>query len=343
MNIVFAYNSPPPINGSAMVGKAILDSLRISNNHNVIRVIDTKLHVSIDDVGFKSPIRKILVFSKVLKAIRENSYKDAALYLAINLNYFGILKLLIILAFSYKKYKIFYVHNHMMISDENFVVFIVNNLKKIRPILLSNAEAKLFKTGLFLPNRSLIKDLYVKKKHFNAFRLLFMSHFFTWKGLYDLLLFVREVELSGIEIYCKIYGSEGDLKLSDLVLRCQDLEVSTNVTIHAPIYSDVEKAEAFNWANLVFYPSRKDYAPLFLLECSQFGIPVIAYDVGLIPEILENYNAGLVVKSFDEAIMKSVELGNNGQLRALSVNIRKRYCSSLSLGQWHKQINNLFS
>lgn len=343
MNIVFAYNSPPPINGSAMVGKAILDSLRNSDKHNVLSVIDTKLHVSIEDIGFKSPIRKTLCFIKILKSIREKSSKNAALYLTINLNYYGVIKLLLILAISYKKYMRFYIHNHMRIQKKDRIAAFLKKFPKIHPILISKEESKLFNNGIFLPNRSFIEDLYIAKTDYNSLRLLFMSHWFTWKGLDDLLLFIREVKSNGTEVFCKIYGSEGDLSLSDLLIRCENLGVLSNVSINAPIYGHKEKAQALNWANFVFYPSRKDYAPLFLLECSQFGVPVIAYDVGLIAEISENHNTGVVVHTLDEAIIKSLELWNNGLLRVLSTNIRKRYSASYSIAHWHKRVSNLFS
>ncbi|UWG97171.1 glycosyltransferase family 4 protein [Dehalobacter sp. DCM] len=79
--------------------------------------------------------------------------------------------------------------------------------------------------------------------------------------------------------------------------------------------------------NIFVLPSLNEGMGLVLLEAAQAGIPIIASDVGGIPELLSNYAEAILIKPgehLDIALACSLLLKNNGLIRKLTDNARKR-------------------
>ncbi len=332
----FAFNAPPPINGSAIIGDRILSVLKEEKegDFDKLKVVDTKLYDKVAHVGFYGLRLKFFKFYRVLYAVTAHIPKNSRLYIAYNLNPFGLVKLFILLIFNYYRYKRIYIHNHMSINNKRILAFLFNLFTRLYPIFISRSESTLFKNGLYIPNVSFIEDKYVEKNEFSIIRLLFMSHLFTWKGVLDILFYVRQLKDFGYRVECRIFGLEGDLSFNDVIYKIREMSISSNVSVKGPVYDDSERVKQLNWANLVFYPSRKDYAPLFLLECSQFGIPVLSYDVGIISELMSSCNSGTIVTSVNEACDRTIEIMSKMSLKELSSSTRRRYLTNYSLDIW---------
>jgi glycosyltransferase involved in cell wall biosynthesis len=345
LKLVYAYNAPPPINGSALIGKQVLFFLQTDNHINVeiFRVIDTKLYNTISDVGPSLYLAKFVRFLRIIHNLSYDIPQNSQLYIAYNLNYFGLIKLFFTLFYCYKKYDKIYVHNHMSIGSKGIVAFVLNRFNKLYPVVLSRSEASYFRNGLYVPNISFIPDMYVNKVEFNRLQLLFMSHLFTWKGVLDILDYIKQLKDLGYNVECRFFGLEGDLSFDYLMHRSQEMAISSNVQFNGPIYSDSERVDNLNWANLVFYPSKKDYAPLFLLECAQYGIPVLSYDVGITSELLDSSNSGYIVNSVCEAIDRTLTILKDGVLEGMSVSTRQKYLMNFGLENWKDILRNIFN
>jgi glycosyltransferase involved in cell wall biosynthesis len=86
-------------------------------------------------------------------------------------------------------------------------------------------------------------------------------------------------------------------------------------------------------ADVFVLPSRCEAMPLTILEAMALGTPVVASDVGGIPELIEHGRSGLLFRSEDAQGLEDslFQLARNPELRQeLAANARSRYWSSFS-------------
>lgn len=63
--------------------------------------------------------------------------------------------------------------------------------------------------------------------------------------------------------------------------------------------------DAYNSCDLMIVPSRQDNYPNVVLEAQACGVPVIAFDIGGMPDMIKNNQNGYLVKPFDTAELGS--------------------------------------
>jgi glycosyltransferase involved in cell wall biosynthesis len=127
----------------------------------------------------------------------------------------------------------------------------------------------------------------------------------------------------------------------------QKLATSENllemVAFHEPVF-DEEKRRILAAADIFVYPSRAEGFPNALLEAMLAGLPVVASDVGAVPEMLAHGVTGLVFRSEDaEALAANLErLINDADLRcAMGRAARSRAMEAYGLAsviEMHKQL-----
>ena len=85
-----------------------------------------------------------------------------------------------------------------------------------------------------------------------------------------------------------------DNALPNLKNLCLTKDCADRITFHQNVPHD-QIASYIKQATVFVLPSRREAFPLAILEAGVFGIPVIASDVGGIPEIINNGHTGLLV------------------------------------------------
>lgn len=106
----------------------------------------------------------------------------------------------------------------------------------------------------------------------------------------------------------------------NLELRIKNYELSDKVILTGSIHDASQYLKAFD---IFVLPSVKEGFPYTILEAMAAGLPIVATDVGAIPEILENQKSGLIVPPANLEILakalknlldnpqKTQELGKN--------------------------------
>ncbi len=143
-----------------------------------------------------------------------------------------------------------------------------------------------------------------KKSDDNKITLLFLSRFAAGKGLMELLDAFNNVRTlhPGVSLHLVGNGSE---KLA-VEKKISALNLEENVTLPGYIYGK-EKAQELVNADIFILPSYSEGCPVSLLEAMAAGLPIIATDVGGIPDIITDGENGVLLTSHTpDAIEKGI-------------------------------------
>lgn len=104
------------------------------------------------------------------------------------------------------------------------------------------------------------------------------------------------------------------------------------------IFDDKNLRELYSAADVMVIPSRQDNLPNTALEAQACGVPVVSFDIGGLPDIIEHQKTGYIAKHFDT---KDFSNGiywvlNNLQNKELNVNSRERILNKFS----EKKVSN---
>lgn len=104
------------------------------------------------------------------------------------------------------------------------------------------------------------------------------------------------------------------------------------------IFDDKNLRELYSTADVMVIPSRQDNLPNTALEAQACGVPVVSFDIGGLPDIIEHQKTGYIAKHFDT---KDFSNGiywvlNNLQNKKLNVNSRERILNKFS----EKKVSN---
>ncbi|HWM46668.1 MAG TPA: glycosyltransferase family 4 protein [Xanthobacteraceae bacterium] len=132
--------------------------------------------------------------------------------------------------------------------------------------------------------------------------LLFLGAFRDLKGIDVLLDAIAALRASGRTITANLVGQpEGRAVYVD---RAAALGISGQVAFHDPMRA----RDAFATARAVVVPSRAESMPYVVLEAIAAGMPVIATDVGGIPEIFGSRAGELVPAGDAHALARKIDL-----------------------------------
>ena len=169
-------------------------------------------------------------------------------------------------------------------------------------------------------------------KNPNSFkkRCVFISHIKQEKGA-DILLNIAKSMLDE-EYTFDMYGAITETKYNSIDFS------EYNITYHGPIPSSEVIPTLLNY-DILLLPSYREGYPGIILEALSVGIPVVAFNVGGIPEVIKNNYNGLLVEVGDEkGIMSAIHSINIRNYHQLSANARNSFIENFESGKTNKRI-----
>ena len=142
------------------------------------------------------------------------------------------------------------------------------------------------------------------------------------------------------DIHLNIIG-EGPEK-ANIRTKVKSLGLEDRVTFHGYV---PDPETIYSMIDLLILPSLTEGIPLTLLEGMSFGLPIIASDVGGIPEIVENNRSGLLVKagSVDDLTEKMNLLIKDPDMRMrLGNGARERISSICDFDKWKETLLKVY-
>lgn len=120
-------------------------------------------------------------------------------------------------------------------------------------------------------------------------RILFFGRIIHWKGFADALEALGEVARRGRDGWTyRLVGFGHKQRVLD---QARELGIGDRVEVHDPV-GDAGLREHLAWADLALMPSHFESFGLSIAEAQAAGLPVIAYAVGSVPEVVRDGRTG---------------------------------------------------
>jgi glycosyltransferase involved in cell wall biosynthesis len=127
-------------------------------------------------------------------------------------------------------------------------------------------------------------------------KIFYLGYLGRMKGIVDLVDAIGDLNSSIGEISLDLVGGElmkGELEIIRERIRSKHLDQI--VQIYPPAFGD-EKLTFFHKADIFVYPSYDEGMPMAIIEAMASGLPIIATNVGGIPDLVKDEVNGLLVE-----------------------------------------------
>lgn len=304
--ILFVMHMPPPVHGASMVGQFIHDSRLINSSfdcHYVNMAVATRL----EDIGkggwhkIKGIWHKLMEVKRLVREVKPdlvyitpNSagapfYKDFVTVLMLKLLHQRI---------------VMHFHNKGVATKQNH--WLDNRLYKVffkdsKLILLADAlyedvkkyvrREDVFVCPNAIPKISMADVTEGKKMP----HILWLTNIMRTKGLMEFVSALRTLKERGLTFHVDFVGGltkEISGEEFDAVLTTMGLD--DYCSYHGPKYGD-EKYVYFKNADIFVLPSYTEAFPVSILEALQFGLPVVASNVGGVSAEVEDGINGYLI------------------------------------------------
>lgn len=234
-----------------------------------------------------------------------------------------IFKKKIILHIHGAEFMVFY-KNECIKIIKKYVIFIFNIADKIIALsdqwksnlteIVDNNKIVVIRNSILIPKVNENKD-------YSEANILFLGRIGERKGIYDLINVIEKIVKQGYRFKLKLAG-DGDIeKVREI---CKSKNISRYIDTVGWINGD-DKIKLLKESTIFVLPSYNEGLPMSILEAMSYSIPVIATNVGGIPEVVSNKINGYIIKAGDiknleESLIRLIEdknlrckMGNNAK------------------------------
>jgi glycosyltransferase involved in cell wall biosynthesis len=144
---------------------------------------------------------------------------------------------------------------------------------------------------------------YYVKADYNDHNILFLGKLCQQKGIYDLLKVIPDIVKSVPDIMFFL-GGDGDME------ECKRIVKNEGISDHIKFTGWVagsDKEMYLKKSSVFVLPSYFEGMPISVLEAMSYGLATIATNVGGVPQIIDNWKDGVIVKTGDtEGLRESI-------------------------------------
>ncbi|MEO6329968.1 MAG: glycosyltransferase family 4 protein [Ginsengibacter sp.] len=325
--ILFILHFPPPVHGSAMVGKYIRESEMINSEFDADFINpSTSTNIS-DDMGkwrMKKVYKLFQIQIKILKALMSKKYDLCYFTLTSNgPGFYRDLPIVFILKLFGKKI-IYHFHNKgvAIAGKRKLNNFLYRyTFKNSLIILLSgylyyDVEHYVNKENVFycpngIPGNEV--NISLKSSINNSAlpcRLLYLGNMMVEKGVYVLLEACKKLKERKLFFECHFVGGWSNISEEEFKERILQNDLSDVVFSHGPKYNE-EKHAYFTSSDIFVFPTsyHHEVLPIVNLEAMQYGLPVVSTpEGGIRDEVIDGETGFLVPQNNAGALVEKLEL-----------------------------------
>ncbi len=356
--ILFLLHLPPPVHGSAMVGKYIKESKLINGNFKcdyINLLASTNIHET-GKVSFKKVINFVTIWFNLLAKLVGK--KPQLCYVALTTTGAAFYRdvFLIALLKLFRVPRVYHLHN------KGVSTFQKNNFNRLLyQFVFKNADVILLAKHLYVdvnnfvseekihicPNgiKDILKTTKVKELGKAPVQLLFLSNLIASKGVFVLLEACKLLKQSKLNFHCVFIGGEGDVSAALFNQKVKQLGLNELVFYEGKKYNE-EKLLAFSKADIFAFPTyySNECFPLVLLEAMQYSLPTVSTFEGGIPDEIEDGLTGFLVPQKNvEALTNKLQLliENPALRQKMGAAGRQKYEQEFTLEIFENNLSNI--
>lgn len=298
---------PPPVTGVTKMCNAILENRELFQKFNT-RVISLSYAKDVKSTGGVNPCKFIKLFLNIVKTkFTILTFWPDLVYFVPSLTGAPFLRdffFILIMKFFrrktifhlhgtglkdaalkskfYKKLYCFSFNNSEIITLSERLKYDLDFLIPTKIHILSNgiAPGPLLDTAPPAP-------LLVKVGGEVAQNLLFVSNFYNYKGIPELIELLTEVHIHGYDFTCTIAGEENHITAAVLQQLIDKNGLAGKVKYVGSVTGD-DLIKLYKQSKIFIYPTKKDAMPLVILEAMRAGLAILSNPVGAISDMIGN-------------------------------------------------------
>lgn len=343
--LLFLYNYSPIIHGASLIGNNIRNIVQKNPRYNC-KHINTSLSKSSKEIGRFKLIKLFLFFKTLISIIYYRlTFKPQLYYTVFEMRDRGLYLDFVRHLFIPRSKRVIHIHNDydptigwfksflIRLSFSNSTLIVITNKSA------SNLRSHFSSRNIYILNNG-IEDVYFQFDHDcqskpdEKLRLLFCSNLFRYKGIIDLIKFLAILPNRYTQhVEVEIIGGEGDFSITEIEGILRKYKIESFVKILGKKTGD-EKWKVFSKSDIFIFPTYYDSFPTVILEALMFGIPVIAYETGGVPEMIISDVNGILINQgdIDALSEKLIFYIENEEVRKIhSINARKSFLAKYHL------------
>jgi len=261
--------------------------------------------------------RQVGLFGKVLK--ENKNIKIVHIHGSHRASFYRKYVLYLLAKFKYHKKVIYHIHSSsfdVFYKNSNpiqkrLIQKLMNNVDLV--VCLSPSWQKFFESNFKCQQIQMINNVVIppitdhrdNKIKNNVLKLLFLGRIGQRKGVFDLVeVFAKNKDYYKGKVKLSL-GGDGEVKLLQSLILEKGLQ---DVIEYVGWVSADKKAALLTDANIYILPSYNEGLPISILEAMSYGLPIIATNIGGIPEVVnDGYNGFVIEPGNHAAIEKSIK------------------------------------
>lgn len=354
--ILYFVQMPPPQHGVSTINELVVKSKIINNNYEtlIIPIQFSKKISEINKVSIKKIKYMLLLLFTLIKTLVQQ--KPDLVYFTISpygkAFYRDFLFTLLIKVFVKKL--IIHIHGLGIAQNSTSIIYhlcskiIYNNTYTIH---LSKSILKDFKKyesiikKQFVVNNGITDCSPSFEKHQNTndyTHILYLSNYLPTKGHENLLDALGNIKKLNINFKCTFAGSISDSKyFEELKQKTAHLNLQDQV-VFLNFIDGNEKTKLFQSADIFVFPTLFESFGIVALEAMMNKIPVIANNIGSLPEIIDE-DVGFIYNNQDELVEKLLILMNDNFLcKQMGEAARKKFLKRYTQEVFEKKMCEVF-
>lgn len=232
----------------------------------------------------------------------------------------------------------------VLFKYENYIANKAEKVFAISPSTLVdvNKQYKIPKNKLELIPCALNTNIFLKASHpkrqFN-YQLLSVSRFVPRKNIIDLIMMMSKLSQLDNRYVLNLVGGGPKKHVEKIKRKIQEYNLKSQVILHQNI-SDAKLNELYKNSSVFLFSSLVEGFGLVVLEAMSKGLPVIAYDVGGVRDIIIDKKNGFIITPFDHnKFINSINsLSKNKKVYA---NFSKQALLRVNDFSWEKSVRRM--
>lgn len=358
--VLFVCPLPPPVHGSSMVSKSIIDS-KLVNEVFDVDYVNLSTSRSMAEIGKKSyslyakkAVRFKAAYAKTFWKLLTKRYDLC--YLAITCHGVGFVKDMpfVLLCKLFGRKVVIHQHNKGMSADVDRVPY-----KWLMPFTYKNTKVILLSWRLYpdiqknvnkdqilicpngIPSLETESNVDNFKRNNAIPRLLYLSNLIPSKGVYVLLDACKILKERGVLFVCDFVGGESkEISREVFETAVHERRLDEKINYLGCKYGD-DKVAAYKNSDVFVLPTMNDCLPLTIIEAMQQAVPIVSTDIGAVADLVEPMVTGLIAdtNSPEDLAEKLQLLISDKSLREkLGRNALKAYNEKFSLEAFEQKM-----